>query len=166
MQLDHNADRILQQVRQYRNQIDSIARQIINALISEGEIIARSEIISLNAVYTGALANSISHFYDAATHTGFIRCNADYGIFVEFGTGIVGSQSPHPGQVVAEVGYRYGGGTTYVQLEDGRVGWYYPGADGKWHFTEGQPSRPFMYNTARILSRQIATVGKQVFSNN
>lgn len=139
---------------------------MIQRLIAEGEVIARSEVIALDAVYTGALANSIDHYYDAATRTGFIRCNADYGMFVEFGTGVLGKEHPYPGEAMAAVGYQYGGGTTYVQTEDGRVGWFFPGDDGKWYFTEGQPSRPFMYNTAQLLRRQVMPIARQVFANN
>lgn len=159
-----NINNVIAQVRAYRDNLNQLTQQIIEELIAEGETIARSEVISLDAVYTGNLANSIIHFYDVASRTGFIRCNAEYGIFVEFGTGVVGTQSPYPGEAMAAVGYRYGGGTTYVQLEDGRVGWYYPADDGKWYFTEGQPSRPFMYNTARMVARDVIPIARQVFT--
>ena len=65
---------------------------------------------------------------------------------------------------MADVGYRYGGGTTYVQTEDGRVGWYFPARDGKWYFTEGQPSRPFMWETAQLLKSQVIPIARSVFN--
>lgn len=158
-----NIDSIIARVTAYRDSLPEMCRLIITELISAGEIIARSEVISLGAVYTGALANSIDHYYDEATRTGFVRCNSEYGIFVEFGTGVVGKEHPYSGRAMAAIGYRYGGGTTYVQTSDGRVGWYYPADDGTWRFTEGQPSRPFMYNTAQLMKRQVTTVARQVF---
>lgn len=160
-----NINTVINQVKAYRNNLSAMTQRIINELVSRGEIIARSEVISLNAVFTGNLANSIDHFYDAASRTGFVRCNAEYGMFVEFGTGVVGKEHPYTGAVMAEIGYRYGGGTTYVQTADGRVGWYYPADDGTWRFTEGQASRPFMYNAAQIMRREILPVARQVFGN-
>lgn len=163
IKLSSNVGTVLAQVKAYRDNLSELSREIVQQMIAEGEIIARSEVISLGAVYTGALANSIDHFYDENTHTGFIRCNADYGIFVEFGTGVVGKGNPYPGAAMAAVGYRYGGGTTYVQTADGRVGWYFPADDGKWYFTEGQPSRPFMYNTAQLMKKQVIPAARRVF---
>ncbi len=58
---------------------------------------------------------------------------------------------------LSKTAYKYMGGSTYVVLPDGRVGWYFPADDGTWKFTEGQASRPFMYNTAeqlRVLLRR------------
>jgi hypothetical protein len=56
------------------------------------------------------------------------------------------------------------GGTTYVTLSDGRVGWYYPADDGTWKFTEGLPSRPFMYETAQEVRRESNAIFREVFS--
>lgn len=159
-----NAADVIRQLREYRNSLNTRMDAIIRDLIAMGEIIARAEIVEMDAVFTGELANSIDSFFDAQTHTGFIRCNADYGMFVEFGTGIVGSEQPYTGTAMAEIGYRYGGGTTYVQTADGRVGWYFPAKDGKWYFTEGQPSRPFMWETAQLLKKQIIPIARSVFS--
>ena len=48
-------------------------------------------------------------------------------------------------------------------MADGRVGWFFPGDDGKYYFTEGQPSRPFMYETALMMARQVTPIARQVF---
>ena len=163
MMVTSNIRTVIRQVRAYRDRLSELTSEVVRKLIAEGEIVARSEVIVLDAVYTGNLANSIDHFFDAATNTGFIRCNAEYGIFVEFGTGIIGKENPYPGTAMAAVGYQYGGGTTYVQTADGRVGWFFPGDDGKYYFTEGQPSRPFMYETALMMARQVTPIARQVF---
>lgn len=165
MRITSNVADVIRQVRAYRDNLDNLLAEVIKRLVDEGAVIARTEVVHLDAVYTGKLANSIDHFYDEATHTGFVRCNADYGVFVEFGTGIVGKTHPYGGTAMAAAGYRYGGGTTYVQLSDGRVGWYFPTDDGTFVFTEGQPSRPFMWNTAQMMKKQVIPIARQVFKN-
>ena len=164
IRLNTNTAAVIAQLREYRNSIQARMDEVIRQLVAQGEVIARAEIVEMDAVFTGELANSIDNFFDAQTHTGFIRCNADYGMFVEFGTGIIGSEAPYPGVAMADVGYRYGGGTTYVQTEDGRVGWYFPARDGKWYFTEGQPSRPFMWETTQLLKSQVIPIARSVFA--
>lgn len=164
IKMTSNVDVIIAEIKKYRDSLNLKMTEIINELCAQGATVCRGEIISLGAVFTGELANSIENYYDEATHTGLIVCEADYGIFVEFGTGIVGKENSYIGSAMAEIGYKYGGGTTYVQLADGRVGWYYPADDGTWKFTEGQPSRPFMYNTAQILKRQVIPVARAVMN--
>lgn len=163
IQLQTNVSDVIAQLREYQTTLRTRMNEIISQLVAEGEIVARAEIVEMDAVFTGALANSINSFYDEETRTGFVRCDADYGMFVEFGTGIVGATSPYSGTAMASIGYKYGGGTTYVQTEDGRVGWYFPGNNGKWYFTEGQPSHPFMWETAQILKRQVIPIARRVF---
>lgn len=98
----------------------------------------------------------------------FLRANAKHASFVEFGTGIVGAQNPHP-----QAG-KWGGGT----YKDG--GWYTQ-ADGKdmqalygWephvardgniiYFTAGQPAKPFMYNTMVQLREEFPEIVRKVF---
>lgn len=164
IEITSNIDKVIAQLKSYRKSLERKMSEIIKELCSQGATICRSEIIALDAVFTGELANSVVSYYDEASKTGLIVCEADYGIYVEFGTGIIGKEHPYIGTAMADVGYKYGGGTTYVQLKDGRVGWYYPADDGTWKFTEGQLSRPFMYNTAQILKRQVIPIARTVMS--
>lgn len=61
--------------------------------------------------------------------------------YQEFGTGIVGSQNPHPGAGFA--------GWRYDVNEHGEKGWVYMGDDGRIHWTKGMPPRAFMENSVR-----------------
>lgn len=84
----------------------------------------------------------------------------DYAMYVEFGTGIMGGEDPHP---EAMMDYR-------------DEGWWYPTENpypGQWHFvgrdgntiayTEGMPSRPFMYETQLYIRRILTkTVNKHL----
>ncbi len=79
------------------------------------------------------------------------------GVFVEFGTGIVGSKAPHP--TSGEHGY------SYDTNGHGNDGWYYFDEKGnRIRWTRGMPSRPFMFETAVELSESIEDTAREVFS--
>lgn len=83
----------------------------------------------------------------------------DYAMYVEFGTGIVGSRGkPHP--KLSEQGWKYD------VNQHGEAGWVYPSSErdpnrnkwqdknGNWFaWTKGQEARPFMYETWLYISR-------------
>lgn len=60
--------------------------------------------------------------------------------------------------------WAYNSGATIFTTEDGREGWYYPADDGTWRFTEGMPSRPFMYETAQYLRERSTKNSKRKYS--
>lgn len=156
-------ERAAKEVRKYKAELIIKAQTLVNALADYGVVIARSLLIELGAIDKGNLANSVGAFFDPTTNTGFIRVDCDYAVFVEFGTGTRGAASPYIGDAINKVAYRYGDGTHYVMLSDGRIGWFYPADDGTWKFTEGMPSRPYMFETAQELRRRFIGLAKEVF---
>lgn len=78
--------------------------------------------------------------------------SAHYAIFIEYGTGIVGSQNPHPHPKMSWI---YSSGNN----SSGHEGWFYPTVPSDpnpykhtyngqlYGFTKGQASRPFMYES-------------------
>jgi hypothetical protein len=98
--------------------------------------------------------NSIEGYYSPSLNAGIIRAGAYYAVYVEFGTGVVGKQSPHPNPE----------GWQYDVNDHGDEGWvYYDDESGKFRWTKGFKSRPFMYNTARQLEKECAKIVKEVF---
>ena len=86
-----------------------------------------------------------------------------YATFVEYGTGIVGADSPHP--------QPSRNGWVYDINEHGEEGWWYPSREsdpnptkylsksGQWMaWTKGMPSRPFMYMTWRWTSSRATQI--------
>ena len=142
---------VIKKVQQYKKDLKASADALVKMLAAEGVQICRAEIIALGAYDTGELLQSVNGYTDLQSGKAVIKVNCDYAIFVEFGTGIPGKKSGYVGQSISKVAYKHLGGTHYVTLEDGTLGWFYPGDDGKMHFTQGQASRPFMYNTAERL---------------
>ena len=62
-----------------------------------------------------------------------------------------------------DVDWEYASGPCVFTRKDGKTGWYYPTKEGGYRFTQGYPSRPFMTETAIMLSMDIVDVAKEVF---
>lgn len=76
-----------------------------------------------------------------------ITVDSEYAMYIEFGTGIVGAENPHPHPWIYDVNAH------------GEKGWFYPTTENDpnpykhffngvlYAWTKGQKSRPFMYQT-------------------
>ena len=147
-------DRAIKEVRQYKQDVISKTKALVEVLTDSGVEVARVQLAELGAEYTGQLSSSIVGYFSPATSVGIIRAGAWYAVFVEFGTGVVGASSPHPDPT----------GWQYDANGHGDKGWvYFNDDDQKWHWTKGMPSRPFMYNTARTLEKECLQIAKGVF---
>lgn len=147
-------DRAIQDIKKFKREFLNKCNQLVKALTDEGAEIARVKVVELDAVYTGELMNSIEGYYSPTTHIGIIKAGTKYAAYVEFGTGVVGSQSPHPNTA----------GWQYDVNNHGDEGWvYYDDDSGKFRWTKGFKSRPFMYNTARQLEKECVRIAKEVF---
>lgn len=89
----------------------------------KGVEIARVQIADLDAIFTSELISSIHAEYEGSTKGGGIWAviaGTDHAAFVEFGTGIVGQQSPYPGKLPEGVSWQYASGKLSIrfQMED------------------------------------------------
>ena len=153
-------------LQSYQDSLTYKCQLLAEKLAEKGVEIARVQIADLDAVFTSELLSSIHSEYEGITKGGgvwAVVAGSSHAAFVEMGSGIIGKQSPYPGELPDGVTWNYASGKTIRQLADGRYGWFYPGDDGKWYFTEGMPSRPFMYNTANELKSIIVSTAKEVF---
>ena len=158
----------IKQLRAYQNDLTYKCQLLAEKLAENGVEIARVQIADLDAIFTSELLSSIHAEYKGSTKGGSIWsvvAGTDHAMFVEFGTGIVGKQSPYPGGLPDGVSWEYASGKTIRQLADGRYGWFYKDDDGQWWFTEGMPSRPFMYYTSIQLREIVVKTAKEVFEN-
>lgn len=147
--------RAIKELEQYRKDLQAACQELARRLTEEGVVVAKMYVAAYPAVDTGELMNSIDGYYSPNLHAGFVRANAWYAVFVEYGTGVRGSDNPHPAPV----------GWEYDVNHHGDDGWVYKSErDGKFHWTKGMPSRPFMYDTFRELERKAETVAREVFS--
>lgn len=155
-------------LRDYENSLEYKCMLLAETLAEKGVEIARVQIAALDAIFTSELLQSIHSEYVGAVKGGgvwAVVAGTDHAAFVEFGTGVVGKQSPYPYQLPEGVDWQYASGKTIRQLADGRYGWFYPADDGRWYFTEGMPSRPFMYLTAIELRDIVLQTAKVVFGS-
>ena len=155
-------------LRNYENSLEYKCRLLAETMAEKGVEIARVQISDLDAIFNQELLRSIHAEYVGSVKGGgvwAVVAGTDHAAFVEFGTGIVGKQSPYPYQLPEGVDWQYASGKTIRQLTDGRYGWFYPADDGKWYFTEGMPSRPFMYLTAIEIRDIVSQTAKVVFGS-
>lgn len=158
--LDPNSiDDAIKQLEEYQKSIDEKMEQLVRLLTNLGLEKARD----LVPIDTGVAQASIIGYVDEADGVGIIRAGG-YCKYIEFGTGVNGQNSQHPSpEYLAIMRWAYNSGATIFTTKDGREGWYYPADDGSWKFTEGMPSRPFMYETAQYLRKEAKRLAKEVF---
>ena len=151
---EKDIDRAIKKLKQFKADFIRKCNELIEALTDEGVEIAKIEVQQLDAIYTGELMNSIEGYYSPTYNVGIIKAGAYYAAYVEFGTGVVGSRSPHPDPQ----------GWQYDINDHGDEGWvYYDEYHGTFRWTKGFKSRPFMYNTARELEKQCEKIAREVF---
>ncbi len=141
------------ELQMYKEDVERRVKLLVEKLADRGADIVRAKITELDAIDTGVLLNSVESCL--VDNIGYIRVNAEYGIFVEFGTGIVGKGKQHPAKEVFDWEYDIN--------EHGEKGWHFPADDGSYPVTKGQPSRPFMYETALRLRDEFPAIVKEVF---
>lgn len=149
------------EIRKYKNSLQEKCEEFAYKLAEEGVAVAQMKIGTKDAIYTGELLESLNIMpgdivYDGASFSVYTDC--PYACYVEFGTGVVGEDSPHPDTSIA--------GWKYDINDHGEAGWVYF-KDGKRHWTKGMQSRPFMYETAQYLRDMsvISHIAKEVFGS-
>lgn len=154
-------------LEKYKDSLTYKARLLAERLSERGVEIARVKIADLDAIFTGELIQSLHSEYMGSTQYGAIFAvvtDSKHCAFVEFGTGQRGEDKPYPYPLPEGVSWDYNVGKTIRQnATTGRYYWFYPGQDGKWHYTEGMPSRPFLHNTSMELIREVPKIAKEVF---
>lgn len=148
-----------QEIKRFKQELIKKTEVFAQRLADEGVILAKVKISQYPAVYTGELLNSIMDEPGAVITNGsqwVIYTGCEWAQFVEFGTGIMGSQNPHPDTGIANWKYD-------VNDHKEQGWWYYK--NGEWHHTTGMPSRPYFYETARDLRNLIPKIARDVFGN-
>ena len=154
-------DKAIEEVEAYLNNIEEQAAVLVQELTQMGRIRA----MDLVPIQTGEALNSITAYFDSENNRGVIQAGG-YCKYIEFGTGVLGLGSQHPSpEYLAIMQWAYNSGATIFTTKDGREGWYYPTDDGSWRFTQGMPSRPFMFETAQYLKKEASRVAREVFGN-
>jgi hypothetical protein len=161
---DGGIKKAVKELKRYRKKVETNTRLLVQKLTDEGAAIVRVKIVDMGAYYSGELLSGVDGYFSPSLNVGFVRVTSDHVAFVEFGTGVVGQNNPHKnGEYLAKASWGYATGKTIFTTKGGKVGWYFPMEDGTWRFTQGMPSRPFMYETALELQRNFPRIAKEVF---
>lgn len=150
---------LAKQVREYRKSLTDKCEEFAYRMAEEGFAIAQLKILSFNAVMTGELLDSMNLEAGDILSNGstyYIYTDCDWAAFVEFGTGVVGQENPHPETGIAN--------WKYDVNDHGEKGWFYF-KDGEWHWTKGMPSRAFLFETGQELKNisLISSIAEEVF---
>ena len=149
----------LKEIKAYQKKVENAGPELVKRLTEEGTQQAKEMAMYMNVYDSGELVNGIQSRFVGAfgveTAKGYVESTAPHSKFCEFGTGVVGKDSPHPNQNLIP-------GWKYDVNEHGEAGWWYWGDDGQWHWTKGMPSRPYMYDTATILKQSVPYVAEEV----
>ena len=156
----------IRRLNEYKKEVEQKTSLLAQMLTDMGAEIVRMKIVGMGAYDTGELLSGVDGYFSPTLNAGFIRVTSDHVAFVEFGTGVAPGNALHPNaEYLAKAGWAYGIGEHIFTTQDGRIGWIYPTDDGGYRFTEGMPSRPFMYETALELDRQFIKKAKEVFGS-
>lgn len=158
---DKSFRKLARDIREYRKSLSNKCEEFAYRMAEEGVAIAQMKILGFDAVMTGELLDSMNLEAGDIVSNGatyYIYTDCDWAAFVEFGTGIVGIENPHPETGLAN--------WKYDVNDHGDAGWWYFN-DGEWHWTKGMPSRPFMYETGKELRDMsvILNIAKDVFGD-
>lgn len=160
-------ERAVKEIREYRDSLQHKVDIFAKTLADRGVDFAQIHIADLDAIFTGELIESIhSEFLMSGRMKTIFAIVADckHAAFVEFGTGQMGIDSPYPYNLPEGVSWEYASGEKIRQNAiTGRYYWFYPGKDGKIHYTEGMPARPFMHETGMDLQAIVAETAKKIF---
>ena len=161
-------ENLKKQLLDYKNNTLQQKLNLLAKTLSEkGVVIAQANIAGLDAIFTGELVSSI-HTRKGSGSKGtaifYIVADSKHAAFVEFGTGQLGQEGGYPYPFSEGIEWECNTGKTIFEIEPGQYGWFYPGDDGKWYFTQGMPSRPFMYETSLELMQIVKETALEVFA--
>ena len=146
----------IRELNKFRKQLRSWMDALMRKLVEDGVVVCKMNVMHMNAVYTGALEDSIQGIFFAEEKMGIIYTDVPYAIFVEYGTGIVGegtNASPLP------PGYKHD-----YHNHGNKGWWYFLETDGvnQFRWTKGMVARPYMYETLRWLEENAEQIAGSI----
>ena len=145
----------IKELRQYKKELSQKATLLVQRLVDAGVEIAKQEVMTLGAFDSGELRDSLDGLmYTDGAH-GIFFTDCGHADFVELGTGVVGLHNQHPFMNLV---------TGFDVNKHGEKGWvYYDEKQGRFRWTKGMPSRPYMYLTAKQLEEKVVEIARDVF---
>ncbi len=159
-------EQLKKELLDYKNTLQYKVDLLAKTLAETGVDVARVNVARLDAIFTGELISSIHTEYGGSgngTAIFYIVADSEHAAYVEFGTGQLGMEGGYPYPFPEGVDWQYNTGKTIFEVSPGQYGWFYKADNGQWYFTQGIPSRPFMYETSLDLMKLVVKIAKGVF---
>lgn len=159
-------EKLKKKLLEYKSSLQYKVDLLAKTLAEDGVDIARANVARLDAIFTGELIASIHTEYGGSskgTAIFYIVVDSEHAAYVEFGTGQLGMEGGYPYPFPEGVDWQYNTGKTIFEVSPGQYGWFYKADNGQWYFTQGMPSRPFMYETSLDLMKLVVKIAKGVF---
>lgn len=147
----NSIDRAVKALEEYKAKIERNKEKLSQKVAEAGADEAKNNAMYFNAYDTGQLVEGI--VAEKENEGWRIHSTAPHTAFVEMGTGIRGEREPNPNNSYP--------GWEYDVNKHGETGWWYTGDDGKSHWTQGMPSRPFLYDTAQTMKESIGSIAEK-----
>lgn len=165
-----SVNKAIKELKQYKKELKNKIAMLGYRIALEGYNDVRVQIKSMDAVDTGTLLDSV--YVDGAKRWRkgkaiyYVIADSEYACFVEFGSGYRGMDYPYPYEFPnGAKRWQYASGKRVTEnAKIGLKGWFYPDDEGGWHWTEGQPSRPFMNRAFEEMASHIDRIAKEVFN--
>lgn len=145
---------VQKRAKQYQKAVEDAADVLGQLIAEQGPVTAASMTAAMAAYDSGELMSSFKGEYDTGSRHGQIYTDCGHARFVEFGTGVVGAESPYENPNIS---------TEYDIHGHGEAGWVYK-KNGQLFWTQGQPSRPFMWQTAQDLRVEIPHYAEEILN--
>lgn len=132
-------------LKKYKKQLPQVAENIVRRV---SEVGLEDNYKSTELLPVQNVENIVS---------GGIKTTDEKDTYKEFGTGIVGSNSPHVAEYLAEIGWKYD-----VNAH-GEKGWIYPKEGGGFGWTKGIPAQKKFYEAIKRMENKFQEIAIEEF---
>lgn len=143
---NQSLQQLINDVKQYKNNLN---KGVNNGVQKATELMYKYVKEYARSVIDNHI-DEIKMEYDKTKNIGKVYTNNWVIIFNEMGTGIVGSNNPHPSPLVKN--------WEYDVNKHGEEGWIYPKEDGTFGRTSGLPSRQMFYKAYNQIKKEIGNI--------
>lgn len=150
-------DKLLSELREYQKKIEQAPARIVENLADFGENQIQRGIQSIIDRDGNYLAKAGSYVFGGA---GLAYMEGDQAAYLEYGTGVVGKNSPHP--QANEAGWQYNTGKT-INPKTGDWS-YWDSVKGKYIHTKGIPAQMPVFNAALEMRKQVVKAAKEALN--
>ena len=151
---DRSIKEAIQEIEVEINRLHQIEIDIITKLTLTGKLLIMQNIFKYKVIDEGLLMDSI--MTTIGKNEGRIWISAPHGVFVEYGTGVVGAGAdgdpPHPNKPPDWI---------YDSTERGESGWVYYDERYGYAWTRGQPAKPFFWDSYLQLRNRAKTIARE-----